>query len=155
MRFICLRSSVQFSGIVGGSKLHCMCVYILYDHPAISLGDRPVQSLQRACRGDRMETAQSSCNLQTSTQKMHDARAMSLMTPYDYLKGLRSFLGLSKILHFQTISVWCPYGDRVIYLPCVYYLYKLAICKICHNADLNKMVEPTMPMNPYDDHTIS
>ena len=33
-----------------------VCVYILYDHLAISFGDRPGQSLQRTCR-DRTETA--------------------------------------------------------------------------------------------------
>ena len=99
VRFICLRFSVRFSGMVCGSKLPRICVYILCDHPAISLGDRPVQSLQRPCGGDHMETAQSSCNLQTSTQKLHDAPAMSLLTPYNYLKSLQSFWGLSKILH--------------------------------------------------------
>ena len=38
-----------------------VCACILYDHPAISFGDRTGQSLQRHCR-DRRETVQSSCN---------------------------------------------------------------------------------------------
>ena len=46
-------------------------------NPAISLGDKWGQNLQRPC-GDRMETAQSSCTEQTSAQKSHNAHVMSL-----------------------------------------------------------------------------
>ena len=76
-----------------------MCVEILYDHVAISFGDRPGQSLQRPS-GDRTETAQSSCSHHL-TQKTHDARALSLRAstitlnfwaPNDYLK---SYVGLT------------------------------------------------------------
>ena len=71
-------------------------VYILYDHPVISFGDRTEQSLQRPCR-DRTETAISSCShpviFTTPTQKSYEAHAMSLQVPYDYLMSLGSFFG--------------------------------------------------------------
>ena len=69
-----------------------VCVYILYDHPVISFGDRTGQSLQRPC-GDRTETAQSSCNL-------HDLRTKIVRCPCDVLAGS---LGLSEE---PTISFW-------------------------------------------------
>ena len=31
----------------------------------------------------------------------------------------------------------------------------LRFFKICHCAELNKIVEATMPVNPYDDHKVS
>ena len=67
-----------------------ICVYILYNHPVISFGDRRGQSLHRPWV-DHMVTAQSSCNLPTSAKKAKDAHAMSLRVPYDYLKSLQSF----------------------------------------------------------------
>ena len=47
-----------------------------------------------------------------------------------------------KLCVVLTISVRCPYGDRAIYLR---------FFQICHIAELNKIVEVTMPINPYDD----
>ena len=58
-----------------------VCVYILYDHPAISFGDRTGQFLQRPC-GDRTETAQSSCNFHDRgikiARRVYDAPVGSL-----------------------------------------------------------------------------
>ena len=72
------------------------CVYIFYDHLTISIGDKPGQFSQRPCV-DRTETTQSSCShrviFTTSHKKTHDALAMSLRAPYDYLKSLQSFFG--------------------------------------------------------------
>ena len=71
-----------------------VCVYILYNNPAISLGDRTGQSLQRPC-WDCMETAQSSCNLLDLCTKISQC-------PYDVLEGS---LRLSK-------------EPTIIFLPC-------------------------------------
>ena len=30
----------------------------------------------------------------------------------------------------------------------------LLFSQICHSAELNTMIEATMPVNPYDDHTV-
>ena len=59
-----------------------VCVYILYDNSAISLGARTGQSLQRPCL-DRTETAQSSCNLLDLPTKISQC-------PYNVLGGSRT-----------------------------------------------------------------
>ena len=71
------------------------CVYIFYDHLTIFIGDKPGQFSQTLRRAYRNHTVvvQSSCNLHDLAQKTHDALAMSLRAPYDYLKSLQSFFG--------------------------------------------------------------
>ena len=54
-----------------------------------------------------------------------------------------------------TTSVRCPYGDRTISLRCVYGLRAYDFFQICHCAELNIIVEATMPVNPYDDRKVS
>ena len=51
-----------------------------------------------------------------------------------------------------TITVRCPYGDRTMSLRCI---YGLTIFPKFHCAELNKIVEATMPVNPYDDRKVS
>ena len=41
---------------------------------------------------------------------------------------------------------------HAIFVPCE---YGLAIFKICHSVEFNIIVRATMPMNPYDDLTVS
>ena len=53
-----------------------------------------------------------------------------------------------------TITVRCPYGD--VRCCCdVFTGYGLKIFQTCHCAELNKIVEATMPVNPYDDRKVS
>ena len=40
-------------------------------------------------------------------------------------------------------------------LRCVYGLRAYDLFQICHCAELNKIVEATMPVNPYDDRKVS
>ena len=40
-------------------------------------------------------------------------------------------------------------------LRCVYGLRAYDVFQICHSAELNKIVEATMPVNPYDDRKVS
>ena len=82
----------------------------------------------------------------------------TLRAPYDYRKSLRSFLGQDDNLKpcvVLTITVRCPYGDRTMSLRCVYGLRAYDFFQICHCAELNKIVEATMPVNPYDDRKVS
>ena len=108
-----------------------------HDHRAIALGlpqdDRPILwALQRH-------------------------RAATLRAPYDCRNSLRSFLGQDdnqKPCVVLTITVRCPYGDRTISLMCLR-ATGLRFFQICHYTELNKIVEATMPVNPYDDHKVS
>ena len=86
-------------------------------------------------------------------------RAATLWAPYDYRKSLQSFLGQDDNLKpcvVLTITLRCPYGDRTMSLRCVYGLRAYVFfLQICHCAELNKIVEATMPVNPYDDRKVS
>ena len=136
-----------------------VCVYILNDHPAISFGDRTRQSLQRPC-GDRAKNVQSSYShrviFTTSAQKSYDARAISLRIPYDYLKSLDQFLGPndSKIVrpphdqHEVPVRVLCD-------LPVMCLRATILQFFKTYSAELNKIIEATMPMDLYDDRKVS
>ena len=53
-------------------------------------------------------------------------------------------------------DVRCPYGDRTMSLRRVYGLRVYDFFEIVrHCAELNKNVEATMPVNPYDDRKVS
>ena len=83
---------------------------------------------------------------------------MILRAPYDYRKSIRSFLDQNDNLKSYvvlTITARCPYGDRTTSLRCVYGLRAYDFFQICHCAELNKIVEATMPVNPYDDRKVS
>ena len=54
-----------------------------------------------------------------------------------------------------TITARCPYGVRTMSLQCVYGLRAYDYFKICHYVELNKIVEATMSVNPYDDRKVS
>ena len=85
-------------------------------------------------------------------------RAATLWATYDYPKSLRSFLGQNDNLKpcvVLTITVRCPYGDRTMSLRCVYGLRAYDFFQICHCAELNKIVEATMPVNLYTDRKVS
>ena len=87
-----------------------------------------------------------------SVHKSHDAPAMSMRAPYDYLKSLRSYHYLNSC-GVLTISVRCLYADHAINLRCIYglaiFFQNLSECGV------NKIVEATMPVNPYDDDWVS
>ena len=85
-------------------------------------------------------------------------RAATLRAPYDYRKSLGSFLGQGDNLKpcvFLTITVQCPYGDHAMSLRCVYGLRAYDVFQICHCAELNKILEATLPVNTYDDRKVS
>ena len=92
------------------------------------------------------------CPYDLSALQSH--HAATLRAPCDYRKSLRSFLGQDDNLKpcvVLTITVRCPYGDRTMSLRCVYGLRAYDFFRICHCVELNKIVEATMPINPYDD----
>ena len=117
----------------------------------------------------RKATARSSCHrlgvtagwpsdVRTILWALQRHRATTLRAPYDYRKSLRSFLGQDDNLKpcvVLTITVRCPYEDRTMSLRCVYGLRAYDFFQICHCAELNKIVEATMPVNPYDDRKVS
>ena len=89
---------------------------------------------------------------------MQGHRAGTLRAPYDYHKSLRSFSGQNDNLEpcvVLMITVRCPYGDRTMSLECVYGLRAYNFFQICHCAELNKIVEATMPVNLYDYRKVS
>ena len=110
-----------FSGIVGGSKLWCICLLSLRppcDFFLWQIGTVLTETLQRSYRNHTV-IMQSLCNLHGLRTKIaqcpYDVRAVSLrfsqfLDPNDYLKSWSVL----------TISVRCPYGDFGIYLWCVY-----------------------------------
>ena len=62
----------------------------------------------------------------------------------------------------QSKIVRCPhdhravsYGDRTMSLRCVCGPWAYDFFQICHCAELNKIVEAKMPVNPYDDRKVS
>ena len=104
-----------------------VCVYI--HHPAISFSDRLGQSLQRPC-GDRTETAHSSCSHRIIfTNSAFKNRMISVRYPcgiptvitraYDQCLAQMTIQKRA----FFMISVRCLYGDRAIYMRCVYGLH--------------------------------
>ena len=86
VRFICLRFSLRFFGVVGGYKLRRMCLHCLrspYDHLTISFGDKLGLNLTETLRisyDNRKIIIQPSCNFTTSLYKSHDARTVTLLT---------------------------------------------------------------------------
>ena len=85
-------------------------------------------------------------------------RAVTLWTTFDYCKSLRVFLGQNDNLKSSvvlTITVLCLHGDRTMLLRCVYGVGAYDFFQICHCAEWNKIVEATMPVNPYDDFKVS
>ena len=126
-----------------------ICVYIVYDHCATD----QEKTLLRPC-GDRTETVQSLCShcviFTTSSQKSHDAHAIPLRVPNDYLKSLRSFFCPNDYLNleFPSRSACCARTRGSCNLP--------AMCLVIfHSLELNKIVEATMCVNLYDDCTVS
>ena len=89
-----------------------------------------------------------------SVQISHDAPAMSMRAPYDYLKSLRSYYYLNSP-GVLTISVRCPYGDHAINLRCIYGLRACDFFQNLSEGGVNKIVEATMPVNPYDGDRVS
>ena len=82
----------------------------------------------------------------------------TLRAPYDYRKSLRSFLGQNDNLKpcvVLTITVRSPCGARTGVVRCHCDVSTgLRFFQICHCAELNKIVEATMPVNPYDDRKV-
>ena len=101
----------DFSGIIGGSELRRMCLHSLRspcDFFWQQNGTVLTETLRRS-----YGTARSLCSphviFMTSTQKSHNAHAMSLQVPYNYLKCLRYFppKRIYKILQ-------CPHDQRAM-----------------------------------------
>ena len=84
--------------------------------------------------------------------------AATLLAPYDYRKSLRSFLGQK----WQTKIARCPHHHRAVPVRGSYDVTAMCLratgllfFQICHCVELNKIVEATMPINPYDDCKVS
>ena len=94
----------------------------------------------------------------TSAQKSRDIRAMSLQVPYDYLRSLRSFLTpkcQSRILQCPQDQSAIPVRGSCDLLAMFLWATGLRFFKMCHSAELNKIVQATMSVNPYDDRRVS
>ena len=106
VRFICLRFSLRFFGIVGGYKLRRMCLYCLRS-PYDFFCRKPGQTLQRPC-GYRTTTARLSYNhrviFKTSLYKSHDARTMTLRTSQG-VGTLTVHLSCNYVLEFKHFCI--------------------------------------------------
>ena len=85
-------------------------------------------------------------------------RATILQAPYDYRKSLRSFF----CPKCQSKIVRGPHDHRAVPIRRSYDVAAtclratgLRFFQTCHCAELNKIVEATMPLNPYDDRKVS
>ena len=110
VRFVWLRFLVQFSRALS----YDVGVYIIYDHPGfLSAAERgsPYRDFAEIVRKPHSHSA----IFTISIHKSHDAPAMSIRAPYDYLKSLRSYYYLNSY-GVLTISVRCPYTDHAINL---------------------------------------
>ena len=97
-------------------------------------------------------------DVRTILLALHGHRAATLRAPDDYRKSLRSFLGQNDNLKpcvVLTITVRWPYEHRTMSLRCACGLRAYDFFQICHCAEFNKIVEATMPVNPYDDRKVS
>ena len=150
VRFIWLRFLVRFSRALS----YDVGVYILYDHPGFLLATErgsPYRDFAEIVRKPHSHSA----IFKISVHKSRDAPAMSMPAPYDYLKSLRSYHYLNSC-GVLTISVRCMYADHAINLRCI---YGLRACDFFFQnlleCGVNKIVEATMPVNPYDDDWVS
>ena len=130
VRFIWLRFLVRFSRALS----YDVGVYILYDHPGfLSATERgsPYRDFADIVRKPHSHSA----IFKISVHKSHDAPAMSMRAPYDYLKSLRSYYYLNSC-GVLTISVRCPYADHAINLQCIYGLWACDFFfKICQSTE--------------------
>ena len=116
VRFICLRFSVRFfrhGRWLKATTYVFKFFTITFRFLSVSDWDSPHRDLAEIVRKQHSHHV----IFMTSAQKSHDARAMSLQAPYDYLKSLQSFLGPNDYLNLCVvlkISVRCLYGDRAI-----------------------------------------
>ena len=85
-------------------------------------------------------------------------RAETLRALYDYRKSLRSFLGQK----WQLKIARCPHDHLEVPVRGSYNVTAMCLratglrfFQICHCAELNKIVEATMPVNPYDGRKVS
>ena len=89
-----------------------VCVYIHNDHPGfLSATER--ESPYRDFAEVVQKPQSLSAIFMISVPKSHDAPAMSMWAPYNYLKSLRSYLGPNDHLNtcnVLVISVWYLYG---------------------------------------------
>ena len=112
-----------------------------HDHRAIALGllqdDRPMSvRFYGACKG----IVRRPCGLLTTIARVYDHfwAKITIWNP--------------------ALSSWSPWDARTGIVRChcdVSMGYGLTIFQICHCAELNKIVEATMPVNPYDDRKVS
>ena len=96
------------------------------------------RTMTARCPYDFMSPAWASCG---------DLEA-TLRVPYDERKSLRSFFGKnddlkSRVVLTITVRCFCDVSTG------------LRFFQICHCAELNKIVEATMPVNPYDDRKVT
>ena len=132
VRFIWLRFLVRFSRALS----YDVGAYILYDHTGFLLATErgsPYRDFAEIVRKPHSYSA----IFTISVPKSHDAHAMSMRAPYDYLKSLRPYYYLNSC-GVLTISVRCPYGDHAINLRCIYGLRACDVYKICQSAKLTK-----------------
>ena len=132
VRFFWLRFLVRFSRALS----YDVGVYILYDHPGFLSATergRPYRDFAEIERKPHSDSA----IFTISIHKSHDAPAISMRAPYDYLTSLRSYYYLNSC-GVLTISVRCPYADHAINLRCIYGLRAFDFFKIFQSAELTK-----------------
>ena len=96
------------------------------------------------CKCDFMNTAWALCGDLAGFLQLSQEHTI-IFGPKNYLKSWV----------FLTITLRCPYEDHLM-LPAMLPTMCLRFFKICHSVALfNKIIEATMSVNPYDDHTVS
>ena len=77
----------------------------------------------------------------------------TLRVPYDERKSLRSFFGKNDNIKSRVVltTVRGSYDVSAMCLRAT----GLRLFQICHCAELNKIVEATMPVNPYDNRKVT
>ena len=80
-----------------------------------------------------------------------------VLQTYNYRKSVRSFLSQN----FQSKIVRCPHDHLAVAVRASYHVTAMCLrataydfFQICHCAELNKIVEATMPVKPYDDRKV-
>ena len=174
VRYMGLRFSVQFfrrrSWLRATTYAFALCTGIMR-FLACALGARPGKAVQRLC-GDRTEIVRCRWSLRAvsadSARKSCGARARSVQRPrgdgaltvqwsHDYPKSLQSpdhrtiFCPIDhlKACVFRKTSALPPHDSHTIFLRDT-----LRFCfQMCQKSSLNKIVEATAPVNPYENRT--
>ena len=103
----------------------------------------------------RMKTALYPCDFMDTARAPYGNFAIDARGPYDYPKSLQSSCDFFPNNHLKscvvrTISARCPCWSRAMLPTTCLRACDFFLKKNCHSAELNKIVEATAPVNPYN-----